>query len=151
MSAIFVTLLYPSYGPFFLEWERFRWAAETMTGRTQAFLIGRFLESSELVAQGRKFVPVAFSGIAAFPRLHVGQMVLVAFVAWSTARPFALFMIGVSLVTTVSTLAFGWHYLIDAVAGAALALWVAASLRPWCFGRCLRLRRRPRAGGAPTR
>ena len=134
MIVIFVTALYPSYGPFFLDWERFGWARETMSGHTQAFLVGRFLESGELVARGKTFVPVAFTGIAAFPSLHVGQMALIAYVAWTPARLFALFMIGVALVTTVATLAFGWHYLVDAVAGAAVAVCIPALVRPWILG-----------------
>jgi hypothetical protein len=131
MGAILITAVYPSYGPFFLDWERFRWAAETQSGKVQSLLVHQYLRSTETVLAGKPLFVEPFMGIAAFPSLHVGHMVMIAFVGWSTARLFSIYMIVVALITTLATLAFGWHYLIDAVFGAVMAVAIPLLIRSW--------------------
>jgi membrane-associated phospholipid phosphatase len=76
-----------------------------------------------VVATGNgTFMVPAFLGIAAFPSLHLGHMIILLVVALHTWRPFAYFMAAVTLLTFVSTIGFGWHYGIDAVGGILLAL-----------------------------
>jgi len=135
MLAIFVTLLYPSYGPFFLEWEHYRWASKTMSGMVQSRLVNVYLAGQAAVEQGTPFGVGAFYGIAAFPSLHVAFMVMLTVVGWRTARLFAVFMIGVAIATTISTLMFGWHYFVDAPAGALVAIVVPLAIRKWVFAR----------------
>lgn len=79
-------------------------------------------------------------GVAAMPSLHVGVDVLL--LAWCRrrARPLAPFVLAVLLLHLLGSVATGWHYAVDAYAGAALALFAA-----WAAGR---LARGP-AGEAP--
>ena len=135
MVCIFITLAYPSYGPFFLDWPRFRWAGGTASAFVQIRLVDVYLATMAAAEQGRPIPDGAFHGIAAFPSLHVAFMIMLSVVGWKTARPFAIFMIGVAIATTIATLVFGWHYLVDALAGGALAVLVPLLIRPWIFGK----------------
>lgn len=79
-------------------------------------------------------------GVAAMPSLHVGVDVLL--LAWCRrrARPLALVVLLALLLHLLGSVATGWHYAVDAYAGAAIAL-----LAAWAAGR---LPRRP-PDGAP--
>jgi membrane-associated phospholipid phosphatase len=71
-------------------------------------------------------------GIGAFPSLHVASQLYAALWVRRLARPlgFALFLsVAILFVGTVVT---GWHYLVDSLAGLAMA-WVAyrLSARAW--------------------
>jgi hypothetical protein len=133
--GILITAALPSYGPFFFERERFAWLAGTPVAEAQRNLAMSLLYSQQMAATGKPIATEAFLGVAAFPSLHVGHMVILMVVAWRTFRPFALFVGGIAALTTLATVAFGWHYLVDAVGGAALAVGVTLALRPLIFGR----------------
>lgn len=81
-------------------------------------------------------------GVAAMPSLHVGVDVLL--LAWcrKRARPLALLAFLALLVHLLGSVATGWHYAVDAYAGAAIALFAA-----WAAGRAAR---GGPAGGAPS-
>lgn len=72
-------------------------------------------------------------GVAAMPSLHVGVDVLL--LAWCRrrARPLAPFALAVLLLHLLGSVATGWHYAVDAYAGAAIALFAA-----WAAGRLAR-------------
>lgn len=125
LCGIYLTVLAPSFGPFFFDPERYSWLRGTVIGEAQAMLIKHFVYSMDRASQGESISNAAFIGIAAFPSLHVAHMVLLSVIGWKTARPFAIFTIGVAIVTTIATVAFGWHYAIDAIGGALLAIAVA--------------------------
>lgn len=141
--GILTTAAYPSYGPFFFERERFAWLAETPVGMAQRGLAGSLVASTRTVAEGGALVAQPFSGVAAFPSLHVAHMVILMVIAWRPWRLFALFVGVIALLTTIATVAFGWHYLVDAVGGAVLAAAVTLALEPFAFDRA-RPRRRAR-------
>lgn len=122
------TAAYPSYGPCFLEPARFAWLEGTRIGGAQAFLKQFYLYSQNAVEKGGTFQARAFAGIAAFPSLHVGHMVALLVVAARGWRPYAWLMGAMTALTFVATLAFGWHYAVDAVGGALLAWALAAGL-----------------------
>ena len=148
LLGILMTAAYPSYGPFFFERERFAWLAETPVGLAQRGLAGTLVASTRTVAEGGALVAQPFSGVAAFPSLHVAHMVILMVIAWRPWRLFALFVGVIALLTTIATVAFGWHYLVDAVGGAALAAVVTLALEPFAFDRARpwRRARRERAG-----
>lgn len=68
-------------------------------------------------------------GVAAMPSLHVGVDVLLLVWCRRKARPLALLALLALLVHVLGSVATGWHYAVDAYAGAALAL-----LAAWAAG-----------------
>ena len=72
-------------------------------------------------------------GVAAMPSLHVGVDVLLLVWCRRRARALAPFALGVLLLHVLGSVATGWHYAVDAWAGAALAL-----LAAWAAGRLAR-------------
>lgn len=69
-------------------------------------------------------------GVAAMPSLHVGVDVLLFLWCRRRARPLSLLAFLALLVHFLGSVATGWHYAVDAYAGAALAL-----LAAWAAGR----------------
>lgn len=77
-------------------------------------------------------------GVAAMPSLHVGVDVLLLLWCRRRARPLALFALLALLVHVLGSVATGWHYAVDAWAGAALALlaaWAAGRVAPSLAGK----------------
>jgi len=69
-------------------------------------------------------------GVAAMPSLHVGVDVLLLVWCRRRARALAPFALAVLLLHLLGSVATGWHYAVDAWAGAGLALFAA-----WAAGR----------------
>jgi len=94
----------------------------------------------------------AVQSIAAFASLHIAVLLVAALIAHLTGAPRWL-RIGLWTflgLTAIATVYFGWHYVIDDVAGAAIAcfaVWAGARLtgNDWRPLERLRLRRRGRA------
>lgn len=120
--AILVTAAYPSYGPFFLEPDRLEWVNETGVGGAQRSLKRFYYASLPALEGGTHLKAKAFMGIAAFPSLHVGHMVVMGIIALRVVPIYALWMFGVTMVTWIATVAFGWHYWVDAIGGAMVAV-----------------------------
>jgi hypothetical protein len=120
LLAILVTVLYPSFGPCFLEPERFTHTRGAVS-MSQHMLARAYMDAVEAVEAGRHIRAMPFLGIAAFPSLHVGHMIIMLVVALKVWRPYAWFMAVIALLTFIATLGFGWHYACDAVGGLALA------------------------------
>jgi hypothetical protein len=129
LLGILVTAAYPSFGPFFFERERFAWLEGSLTAQAQSHLGGHLVENLQRFQSGRPLLSAAFLGVAAFPSLHVAHMVILVVIAWRPARLFALWVLLMTLLTTLATVAFGWHYFVDALGGAALAVAVPLGLR----------------------
>lgn len=70
------------------------------------------------------FVTRPFLGIAAFPSLHVGHTLLFVLSARRVCRPLLILYLPILGLLTVSTVFWGWHWVGDVIAGAALALLV---------------------------
>ena len=132
--AILVTVFHPSYGPFFLEPDRFRWANDTPIGSPQRSLKRFYYANLAKVEAGEEINGRIFMGIAAFPSLHVGHMCIMGVIALRLVPVYALWLLGVTLVTWVATVAFGWHYWVDALGGAAIA--VVCTEFVWWLIRC---------------
>ncbi|HFE46170.1 MAG TPA: hypothetical protein ENJ18_11865 [Nannocystis exedens] len=122
MTAILVTVGYPSMGPFFMEPERFSWVNESRVGGAQRFLRKVYAENLPSLQAGLPVKGRPFAGIAAFPSLHVGHMVVMGYISIRLVPLYALVMLVVTAVTFLATIAFGWHYAVDAIAGATIAL-----------------------------
>jgi hypothetical protein len=128
ISAILITVVLPSYGPFHLEAGRFAWLFGTEIGDVQQKL-EKFVEYSHwALSVGQPVRAFAFLGIAAFPSLHIGHMVILMVIALRVWRCYAGFMASMVALTFVATVAFGWHYAVDAIGGAVLAVAVTHAL-----------------------
>ena len=81
-------------------------------------------EARALVTSGTSFPVVPFAGIAAFPSLHVGNLIVVFVIALRYCKIAAPF-VGYYLAGTVlAATCFGWHYIVDYLGGAVIALGV---------------------------
>jgi len=72
-------------------------------------------------------------GLVTFPSFHTAWAILLAVAVWHRKRLFPFFA-AINALVIVGTLTTGWHYVIDVLAGAALAAATIAAtnrLRPW--------------------
>jgi membrane-associated phospholipid phosphatase len=120
--------LLPAWGPVFVTPGTFEPLLEHMpaTVRVQSVLFRETLA----VVQGRLDFSVRFFGLAAFPSLHVGVLTFYALWGRHAGRfwrgAYGAFA-GLVLVGSVLT---GYHYLVDGLAGAALAWGCYRLFRP---------------------
>lgn len=129
LVAILISSLLPALGPCFVDPARFAWIRTELVGESQHFLAYSFNESQRATAAGLPIEVHIFAGIAAFPSLHVGHMVVLACVAARTVPAYVVVLTWTTLWTFVATIAFGWHYAVDAVAGIALAVAITLATR----------------------
>ena len=122
ITAILITVMHPSYGPFFLEPDLYAWVNDTPVGQPQRSLKRFYYGNMTKMESGEAINGRIFMGIAAFPSLHVGHMCIMGIIALRLMPIYALWLVGVTLVTWVATVAFGWHYWVDALGGAAVAI-----------------------------
>jgi len=134
ITAILITAAYPSYGPFFLEPERFEWMKGLRVNGSQKMLRRVYAANIGTLEMGTPIRARSFAGIAAFPSLHIGHMVVMLLIAIRMLPVYALIMIYVTGVTFIATIAFGWHYAVDAVGGIIVAT-VCTCLVGWFIRR----------------
>jgi membrane-associated phospholipid phosphatase len=115
-------------GPVFLDGDRFLWLKGTRVRGAQEFLAFYFNSSLDRVNAGETVVSRAFAGIAAFPSLHVAHMAIMLWIAIRTIPAYAVWMGWVTLTTTLATIGFGWHWVVDAPGGAILGIAVTEAL-----------------------
>lgn len=132
----------PAVGPAFFE--RSRW--DHLAGSTTWIVQERMFAQLRAVAADPASGIVPFSGIAAFPSLHLATTALGVLAAWRWCRPLLVLLIPFNLAVAWSAVAWGWHYAVDFYPGLALAAgaW-------WVAGRWVRDPRAaspPPAGGA---
>jgi hypothetical protein len=127
LVALLITVIYPSYGLFFLEPERFDWINGGIE-RSQNMLIRTYNKNMPLIDTEQTIYAKTFAGIAAFPSLHIGHMIILFLIALKMFRVYALVIIGVTFFTFMATIAFGWHYSVDAIGGLVVACFVTFSL-----------------------
>jgi len=121
----------PSLGPVFVAPELFSTLPDTgVTALQQALLETRerFLDSP--VGSG------ALNGVAAFASLHVSIVFTGALMAHflRAPRPLRIGMWCFLGLTVLATIYFGWHYVVDDLAGSgigAVAVWLSARLTGW--------------------
>ena len=125
ISTIFITLLYPSLGPCFYEWSDWQWLADLdppQIHQTQWSLAQTLISLVGMADVQPRIEAHAFYGIAAFPSLHCGHMVLLVVIAWFRYRIYTVVAATMAFLTFIATMAFGWHWAVDGVAGAAIAV-----------------------------
>lgn len=120
-----VYFLLPTMGPVFVEPTLFAALPTTGVSELQALLMA---ERAEVLA-GR--ATEAVGGIAAFPSLHVSIAFTAAAIASLVGLPrwVSALLWGFFGLTTVATVYFGWHYVVDDLAGVAIgavAVWGGA-------------------------
>ncbi len=121
MVSIIVTAIYPSAGPCFLEPERFQWLKGTSIGNSQQSLAAFYIHSKKAIMIGEGLKSVPFVGIAAFPSLHVGHMIVLLVIGLKRVPLFSAWMFWVTIATFLATIGFGWHYAVDGFAGVLIA------------------------------
>lgn len=133
LFGIWLTVAWPTFGPCFVDAKNWSWLQSHPIGRFQGTLARDMMRTLQTVSAGAPLEARAFSGVAAFPSLHVGHMAVVAFICARTPglRWYTLVVaVGIAL-TGMATVAFGWHYLADTFGGilvAALAVWLSQRL-----------------------
>ena len=130
--------LLPSVGPVFSHPEVFRALPETGVSELQESLIDTRLDylSNPIGSD-------SIQGVAAFASLHVSVTFAAALFMTLTkqhraVQVFTWIFFGV---TVVATLYFGWHYILDDIAGIGIG-WASVALSAWVTGH-RRARRRP--------
>ncbi len=149
--AVLWTTAYPTYGPFFFDMgsngTRFEWMqGTTKSGGAQVFLMRAWYNLRVAGIEGTGFQAQPFTGIAALPSLHIGHMIILSVVARRTLPLYAGFILVLASLTFAATIAFGWHYGVDAIAGLMLGVAIPEGIR------YAMLRRNPHAfepGGRP--
>lgn len=130
--------LLPSVGPVFSHPEVFRALPDTGVSELQESLIDTRLDylSNPIGSD-------SIQGVAAFASLHVSVTFAAALFMTLTkqhraVQVFTWIFFGV---TVVATLYFGWHYILDDIAGIGIG-WASVALSAWVTGH-RRVRRRP--------
>jgi hypothetical protein len=121
-----VYFLLPTMGPVFVEPTLFAALPTTGVSELQAVLLA---ERAEVLAGPQ--ATEAIGGIAAFPSLHVSIAFTAAAIASLVGLPrwVSASLWGFMGLTTVATIYFGWHYVLDDIAGVAIgavAVWGGA-------------------------
>ncbi len=124
-----------SWGPVFVRPELFGPLLQHMpvTVGVQRQLV----RETAAVVSGRYDIAIRFYGLAAFPSLHVGVMVFYALWGWRVSRRWGVFYLALLAPFVLGSLVTGYHYLVDAPGGAAVAL-VAFGAGLSALGRRLR-------------
>lgn len=132
----------PSLGPFASRERLFDDLAATNTARLQRALIDqRFTVHSDNI--GEDFV----AGIAGFASLHVAVVVAVVMLMRYYRQPVLMWAAVAFLVpTTIATIYFGWHFIVDDVAGVFLGWFAFVLGRATVYPRILLVWRRRAAG-----
>ena len=151
LAAAWLYLLIPSLGPAYHFPEVWAPVAPLMphTVVSQAALMRNYQTVLQL-PRGEAVELIVMFGIAAFPSLHVGFQTF-AFLWMRRLWIYGQIVFGIfALLILIGCVVTGWHYLIDAYAGIALAL---ASYLPakrmWRIARWVELRDRIRARSGP--
>ncbi len=129
LGALLYVVL-PAVGPAFAERELYEGLRQSRSFLIQNSLIN---VHNQIVASPREFLVPAFMGIAAFPSLHVSHIYLPLIEAWRRARILLVLFIPAFLLVALSTVYFGWHWLIDIPAGMAtihVCYWLARRMEP---------------------
>lgn len=112
--------LWPAVGPMFFEPEYFEHVS-SQPGLVTNFLQHWLFRQTGLVNQGEAKELLTWTYLAAMPSLHVAHEVVMT---WYSRRSRIAFTL--SLTFTIATLfaimVLGWHYFVDALAGATLAI-----------------------------
>ncbi len=118
--------LFPSVGPLFTSPNLY---AHT-SNKYQGILWGGHLA---IQANPATFQAGPYLGVAAFPSLHGAHFLFLMLMAYRYTRPLTWVYVPWIVLLYLSTIYLGWHYVVDLVAGAAMALvtfWAVQRLIP---------------------
>jgi hypothetical protein len=107
----------PAVGPAFFE--RDRWSH--LVGAPTWIVQERMSAQLRAIAADPTNGVVPFSGLAAFPSLHLATIALGLFAAWRWCRPLLVLLVPFDLAVAWSAVVWGWHYAVDFYPGLALA------------------------------
>ncbi len=136
LAGITVSAVWPTWGPCFFVRDQYTWMKSMGIDcwGAQEGLLKSWQESVAAGAAHRELGTKSFTGIAAFPSLHVGHCMLLCGFAWHYERRMLLLMVPITLLTWLATLTFGWHYLSDGLGVIPLAAFAWAVSRRLVFG-----------------
>jgi hypothetical protein len=102
---------------------------------TSVSSLQEYLERARLAVLADPSGTEVLHGIAGFASLHVSVVATALFFAIRAGMAPAIRAAGWAylLLTTVATIYFGWHYLLDDVAGLVIA-WIAVTVGAWATG-----------------
>lgn len=112
--------LLPAAGPVYFEPEYYE-HVRAQPGLVTNFLQHWLFRQTSLVTEGKANTLLTWTYVAAMPSLHVAHEVVMT---WYSRRSKIAFALSASftLATVVSIMVLGWHYFIDGIAGATLAM-----------------------------
>ena len=123
--------LFPAQGPIYYYPERFE-MIQTQMEKTSNYQIQRKLW--EVYEQVKQYPPQEFceltkmsgirNGIAAFPSLHIAISCVLLFFLFRYVRLIFWLCFFPFLTMVLATIYFGWHYVVDDIAGFVLACFV---------------------------
>ncbi len=132
MSGALLYIAFPTWGPVFVFSNDFQASLASMP-ITRSIQHELYLEISSLINNPLGPRVVRFGSVAAFPSLHVGEVLLLALASRSVSkRWFAWNLVFLALIV-IGSVVTGYHYLIDTYGGlaiAALAWWLGGKLFP---------------------
>lgn len=123
LTGVWIYVAVPAFGPALVDfdlWTQVRVLMPNNAG-TERELLRNYMAVKSILAGRPMPIRVSF-GVAAMPSLHVGLDVLYALWARRQARWWAWVWWFLTGLTAVGAVATGWHYLIDVIAGAGLAI-----------------------------
>jgi hypothetical protein len=128
----------PTLGPGFQHPWLYQTIDDTNAGRLMNSLANSRVWAVNTSAPSLRDITNTLSGVAGFASLHVAITVLVALmIQYTTALRWLKIVFWVNTsITVVATLYFGWHYVVDDIAGVAIAL-VAFYVGAWASGQSL--------------
>lgn len=122
LASAWLYVAFPALGPVLVDvdlWNEVR-VIEPVAAMSQHVLLKNYLGVKSILGGTPVGVATAF-GVAAMPSLHVAMDVLLALWARHQSRCLAWTWWLLAGVTSIGAVATGWHYLVDVIAGAALA------------------------------
>lgn len=125
LVVIFMSVLVPSVGPVFMEPGRFQWLEGTDLYDHQVVLANVLHDTAGGKTHVESLRAHPILGVAAFPSLRVGLLVVFSVVAARTSPRWCGILTAVTAATAVAMMVVGFNYAIDVVAGAAVGAVVA--------------------------
>lgn len=111
-------ILAPSLGPVYVYQEWFDGITKPIASHLQAQLLMHYLQAVNNPDQYRVFI---YEGVAAFPSLHVGVVVLFALFLFRVHRFLGILMWLYAVIVQIGSVFLGWHYAIDGYFAGMLA------------------------------
>lgn len=116
----------PSLGPIYTNPELFTQVDMPLANVIQGKLWTHY---EQLLANPEQYRFAIYDGVAAFPSLHVGIVVLFT-VAIFQFRPLFWAMVSYSVIIQIGSVLLGWHYAVDGYFLAVLAVLIFMGVRP---------------------